>query len=442
MRSDCGSDNEIATRSQPTALVYRDALLPFSETFIREQVMAYRRWRGVLIGKRDLHDLSLEGLDVRLLRPAQSSFLNRAWWKIARDFDTAPAPVVAMLRREKPSLLHAHFGPDAVDAWPLANALDLPMLVTLHGYDININRDWWEAGHWGKRFQRYPKRLSELAARPRVRFVAVSEAVRRRAIDFGIAPDKISVRHIGVDIRRFAPRGRPVAERERRVLFVGRLVEKKGCEYLIQALAKVQISVPDVSLVVAGDGALRGELQHLAQQLQVRAEFTGALPSAEVQQEFALARVLCLPSVTARNGDAEGFGLVLLEAQASGVPVVTSAKGGGEEGVCEGVSGFTFLERDIDTLAIRLIKLLTDNNIASAMALAGPRFVSKNFDLDRCTQDLEMLYDDMLDERATGHFSSRSVAAFADQGENCRFSRQQSARTARRPLDRRTLVRE
>jgi glycosyltransferase involved in cell wall biosynthesis len=385
-------------KQQPTALIYRNALLPFSETFIKEQMIAYRRWRGVLIGRRDLRNLPLDGLDVRLLQPVRSYFLSRAWWRISRNFDAAPAPVVAMLRRERPSLLHVHFGVDALDAWPLARALDLPMLVTLHGYDINIERQWWEAGHWGKQFRLYPQRLLELAATPRVHFVAVSEAMRRRAIDFGIAPDKIAVRYIGVDVRRFAPHGRPIAEREPRVLFVGRLVEKKGCEYLIRALAKVQAIVPEVLLVIVGDGELKDQLQRLAQQLQVRADFRGARSSAEVQQELALARALCLPSVTAANGDAEGFGMVLLEAQASGVPVVTSAKGGADEGVCESVSGLTFIERDIDTLASHLIRVLTDDNIAKSMALAGPQFVAQKFDLVKCTHALEMLYDDIVKE--------------------------------------------
>jgi glycosyltransferase involved in cell wall biosynthesis len=392
-----------AAKPQPTALIYRNALLPVSETFIKEQMIAYRRWRGVLIGRRNLHNLSLEGLDVRLLLPVRSYFLSRAWWRMSRNFDAAPAPVIAMLRREAPSLLHVHFGVDALDAWPLARVLNVPMLVTLHGYDINIERQWWEAGHWGKQFRRYPQRLLELAARPRVHFVAVSEAMRRRAIDFGIAPEKISVRYIGVDISRFTPQGRPIVERERRVLFVGRLVEKKGCEYLIRAMAKVQAAVPDALLVIAGDGDLNNPLQRLTQQLQVRAEFRGALSSAKVQQELALARALCLPSVTAANGDAEGFGMVLLEAQASGVPVVTSAKGGSDEGVCDGVSGLTFIERDIDTLVLHLITILTNDNIAKSMSLAGPQFVARKFDLSKCTQALEMLYDDMAEGQVANH---------------------------------------
>jgi glycosyltransferase involved in cell wall biosynthesis len=385
----------MAQRRKPVVLVYRDRLLPRSETFIKEQILAYRKWRGILIGRRSLSELSLEGLDVRLLRPVvRSDLLSRVWWRISRGLDSLPFPIVAQLRREEPSLLHAHFGVDAIHAWPIARALDLPMVVTLHGYDINIHREWWEAGHWGGWFRHYPRRLLELAALPRVHFIAVSEAIRRKAIDFGIPADKVSLQYIGIDIRRFTPGGPQITHRERRVLFVGRLVEKKGCEFLIRAFAEVRKIVSDASLVVVGEGDLHRPLEELARQLGIQVEFLGALTSAEIRHELSLARVFCLPSVTAENGDAEGFGLVLLEAQASGVPVVTSARGGSAEGVHDGIGGLIFPERDIAMLATQLIRLLTDDGCATSMALAGPIFAAENFDAERCTQSLERLYDE------------------------------------------------
>ena len=167
-----------------------------------------------------------------------------------------------------------------------------------------------------------------MANRPRVSFIAVSEAIRSRAISFGIPESKIEVRYIGVDISKFTPGGRPLTKRERRALFVGRLVEKKGCEFLVRAFANVQEAVPNASLVIVGDGPLRDPLQSLANDLKIRVQFRGVLSGADVSRELHLARVFCLPSVTAANGDAEGFGMVLLGSQASGVPVVTSALGG------------------------------------------------------------------------------------------------------------------
>jgi glycosyltransferase involved in cell wall biosynthesis len=396
-----------APPAAPTVLVYRHALLPISETFIKEQVGAYRRWRGVLIGRRSTPGLDLDDLDVRQLRASRWPIVDRLWWGAARLVDRAPTPVANRLRGETPSLLHAHFGLDGVEARPLARALDLPMVVTLHGYDINITREFWERGGWGRRFRDYPRRLLALAAAPRVRFIAVSQAIRRRAIAFGVPAEAIDVRHIGVDLRRFAPSGRPVAERAHNVLFVGRLVEKKGCAHLVRAMAAVRSHAPAARLTIIGDGDERVALQTLAAALGVQATFLGAQPTAAVARELEQARVLCLPSVAAANGDAEGFGQVLLEAQACGVPVVTSARGGAEEGICDGVTGFAFAEGDERALADQLTRILVDDDLATAMSAEATRFVARRFDLDRCTEALEMLYYDIIN--TDGNRSRRAV---------------------------------
>jgi glycosyltransferase involved in cell wall biosynthesis len=377
----------------PTVLVYRSFALPLSETFIKDQLIALRRWRGVLVGMVNAHQLSLDGLDVRILRSDRRSLFERLRWKLNNSFGEMPVWVMERLKKEGASLLHVHFGVDAVEAWPIAKALNVPMLVTLWGLDINIDRAWWEAGYGGRHMRGYPTRLLGIAQQPRVHFIAISDAIRQRAISYGIPEKKISLCYPGVDTVRFAPTGPPIVKRERRVLFVGRLVEKKGCEFLIKAFVKVQRTVPDALLAIVGDGELRHELQKLASKLNIRVQFCGALTPTEVSRELQTARVFCLPSVRATNGDAEGFGIVLLEAEASGVPVVSSAIGGATEGIEDGVTGFSFEERDVGALSARLIYLLTNDAAAASMSLAGPRFVSDKFDLYRCTEKLESIYD-------------------------------------------------
>jgi glycosyltransferase involved in cell wall biosynthesis len=383
----------------PTVLVYRRILLPLSETFIKDQVMALRRWRGVLVGMHQLHELPLDGIDVQTLRADHRTFFERLHWKLSKSIGRVPQPAIKRLKTEGASLLHAHFGVDAIDAWPIAKSLNLPMLVSLWGYDINTHREWWESGRGGRHMRSYPSSLLKLAHEPRVGFIAISDAIRQCAISYGIPEEKIRLCYTGIDTAKFTPGARPITERERRVLFVGRLVEKKGCEYLIRAFAQVQRKVSDASLIIVGDGGLRDKLQQLAKELKVNAQFRGALSSVQVRQELQASRVFCLPSVRAASGDAEGFGIVLLEAEACGVPVLTSAVGGGTEGIEHGVTGFAFPERDVDTLAARLIVLLSDDALATSMSHAGPAFVSEKFDLYRCTEKLELLYDTVHRER-------------------------------------------
>nr|WP_246571848.1 glycosyltransferase [Bradyrhizobium liaoningense] len=346
-----------------------------------------------------LHQLPLDELEIRLTGSSGSGFGRRILSKAQRVLGAVPAKVVNELKTENALILHVHFGTDAIDAWPIARALKLPMLVTLHGYDINTHRDWWEAGHGGLRMRLYPQRLLRLARHPDVSFVAVSKALRQRAIDFGIPSEKISVHYIGIDTIKFSPGPTAIRDRALRVLFVGRLVEKKGCQYLIEAMALVQRKLPAAQLIVIGEGPLRKELELMAAQLGVNVIFRGARSSTEVKQEVDTSRILCLPSITARNGDAESFGLVLLEAQASGVPVVSSALGGAAEGIREGITGVSFPERDTKRLAHILGNLLDNEERLGKMAQQAEHFVTTEFDLRRCTQQLELLYSSVLSNR-------------------------------------------
>ncbi|WP_202594039.1 glycosyltransferase [Noviluteimonas dokdonensis] len=367
--------------------IFRSVLLPPSETFIRDQARALRAWVPTLVGTaRAEPGLDLAGLRAAL--PAGNPAMRR--WR--QRFGLADAGLSDTFRAHA-DVVHVHFALDAVDAWPSVQRAGLPMVVTLHGYDITTHASWWRRGHGGWGRITYPGRLVRLFREPRVSFIAVSEAIREDAIRAGLSPDRIVVRHIGIDVEKFRPAGVAAGEREPRVLFVGRLVEKKGVRYLIEAMAKVRAHVPDATLAIVGDGPLRASLAALAADLRIPAEFLGALDDAGIRSELARARTLCLPSVVAANGDAEGFGMVLLEAQASGVPVVTSAKGGATEGVLEGATGLTFPERDVDAMARALTRLLTDNALCDAMSREGPAFVRRTFDIRQLTPALEAIYD-------------------------------------------------
>jgi glucosyltransferase len=379
---------------QKTVLVYRSVLLPHSETFIKEQMLAFKAWRGVLVGRRLLGQLPLDGLDVIALEPAHPGTITRVASKLRRQFGVAPR--IDALQREAPDLLHVHFGTDALEALPIAVALGIPLLVTLHGYDINIHRDWWEAGYGGWDMRRYPKRLLALAHRPFVRFIAVSEAIRKQAIAYGIPAVKITTRHIGIDTCRFTPAPVPVGARAPRILFVGRLIENKGCQYLIEAMAHVRARVPNAKAIVIGDGPMRECLERQARECIANVEFRGRQPHSEVRRELGLARTVCVPSVTIESGASEGLPTVIPEAQSCGVPVVTSARGGATEGIIHGETGFAFKERDADALAAHICTVLTDDGLATRLGLAARRFALDNFDIRKCTAALEDVYESIV----------------------------------------------
>lgn len=382
----------------PRVAVYRSPLLPLSETFIRDQVRAMHRWNATLFGET-LYDP----------RPVLDGVTHQALWRdtpmgralrrtdrvIEQVMGYSPAKHRA-LRTLRPDLVHVHFATDAVQAWPTLRRLGVPVVVTLHGYDINTHADWWHAGHGGARMRDYPERLREMAAHPSVHFIAVSQAIRRAALAQGVGGERMSIRHIGIPTQNFPVDGPPPSQRRPDVLFVGRLVEKKGARFLVEAAAALRERVPGIRLVFIGEGPCRDELAAQAKRLDVDARFLGAQPQAEVRRQLVSARALCLPSVTAANGDAEGLGMVLLEAQCAGVPVVTSAKGGSEEAIVDGVTGFAFGEGDVPQLAQSLEVLLRDGARADVMAREAAQFVRRQFDIGHCTRALEAQYDHIV----------------------------------------------
>jgi glycosyltransferase involved in cell wall biosynthesis len=289
---------------------------------------------------------------------------------------------------------------DAVHIWPSVRAAGLPMLVSLHGHDINTDRSWWESGQAGLRARVYPRRLIAMSRHPRVAFVAVSNAVRRRAIEYGLPAEKITVRYIGVDTEQFTLCAPPLNARRRQILFVGRMVEKKAPLLMVRAYALVRKRLSDVSLTMIGDGPLRQATEELASNLGVPVNFTGALSSEHVRRWMQKARVFCLPSVTAANGDAEGLPISLLEAQSSGVPVVTTRHSGNPEALLEGSTGLLVNEQDCNALSEALCFALTNEAFLESASALSASFIQQRFCIRNTTRALEEIYDHLCQDAA------------------------------------------
>ena len=151
---------------------------------------------------------------------------------------------------------------------------------------------------------------------------------------------------------------------------------------------------------LVGEGSEGDRLAAFAQREQLDVRFLGAVEPWQVRELIYDSRVLCGPSVTARNGASEGFGLVFAEAQACGVPVVSYRTGGIAEAVADAETGLLASERDVAGLAERLRTLLTDDELWTRMSRAARDRVVKRFDLYRQTAELEDVYDAAVAARA------------------------------------------
>jgi glycosyltransferase involved in cell wall biosynthesis len=364
-------------------LIFRSALLPISETFVWAQAEALRAFEPIYAG--------LTRVSSGLPRSAQTILLSEGKGLSARiskwvyQVSGYGPGFEARVKQAEPVLIHAHFAVDGTGALSLARLLKLPLIVSLHGYDVATRDSSFRRSLSGRLYLARRERLWEQAAL----FLCVSEFVRRKAVEAGFPEEKLLVHYTGVDVEQF----RELAlERDGSVLFVGRLVDKKGCGYLLEAMASVCRSHPATRLTVVGDGPLRAELESHAARLHLPAEFLGAQTPSAVRERMARASIFCVPSVAAENGDSEGFGMVFAEAQAMGTPVVSFRHGGVPEAVADGVTGLLVPERATTELALALSRLLSDSGLWRSFSSAGVARIGKELSLAGQTRRLESIY--------------------------------------------------
>lgn len=364
-----------------TVLVFRGRLLAPSETFIVEQAQALRHYNPVLVGLRRIEPCLKHSLPEVVLRDGSGT-----WDKIAARASLY-APVTPRffrkLRVVNPSILHAHFATDAAQALPIAKAFGLPLIVSLHGYDVTPS-DADLAKSFSGRY--YLSRRQQLFAYASA-FVCVSRSIREAALRAGFPEEKLHVHYTGVDCERFRP---VTIERDPKlILFVGRLVKTKGCEYLLHAMSLVQQEDPRAHLEIIGDGPLRPALEALAKKLALHVRFRGVQDTHEVQRRMSRARVLCNPSVKA-----EGFGMVFAEAQAVGTPVVSCMHSAIPEAVSHGETGLLCPEEMPGPLAAALLAFLKDEDFWKRASARSITWVREYFDIAKQTVKLEWLYDE------------------------------------------------
>ena len=367
-------------------IVFAERVLPSTQTFIPAQVNLLQSfsstYAGLLPAAKNI-DLGQKPILLRSDRSAVSRAASEfyRWTGIGHNYH-------AQLRELDATLIHAHFAEGGPPALFLSKRLNLPLVLHLHGgaelmTDADLRSRWYE---WP--FLAHRRNLWRRASA----FVCVSEYSRRSALKAGFPREKLVVHYAGLDCKAFAPK-LPLAEKDQElVLFVGRLIEYKGVDYLIRAMQLVQRQRPGTHLVVIGDGRCREQLELLAKSLEIRCAFLGELKPAELRVWLEKARVFCGPSVTLPDGQSEAFGIVFLEAQSMGVPVVSFGHGGIPETMREGVTGLLADEGDVQGFADQLLRYLSDDKFWSQSRAQGMRWVRSNFDNAVQAAKLEEIY--------------------------------------------------
>jgi len=287
-----------------------------------------------------------------------------------------------------PDLVHGHFGPRVLHLAPYLQR-NVPGVISLYGYDASrLLRDpcWVERYRW--------------AAQRGAVFVVLSRDMQRRMIELGLPEKKVRIIHLGIDpdAWRFDPQPAPLTPR---FLFVGRLSPKKGIDTLLEAVSRF----PGATLGLVGNGPLRNELQEQTRGLGLadRVTFYGEQQRAAFTQHARGCTALVVPSVVAPDGDEEGTPVVLMEAQALGLPVVTTRHAGNPEVLPPGSVAAVVPERDAAALAAAMCEAaeMTPSQ-RRARQDAGRSHIEEHFTLGKMVKELGYLYTSLIAERRGG----------------------------------------
>ena len=287
-------------------------------------------------------------------------------------------------------VLHAHFGPVANNMLHLRDLWDAPLVVSFHGYDFS---------RWP---QIYGRHVYDRLFRATEIVTVNSEHTRQRVEQLGCLPERIRKLPVSVEAREFPFEERHLAPGDIvRILTVARLTEKKGVEYAVRAIARAREHYPSIRYDLVGDGPQRARIEDLAHDLKVDdiVALHGARDNRYVREMLAHAHIFMLPSVTASDGDEEGQGLVLQEAQAAGLPVLATMHNGFPESIVPGKSGFLVPERDVSALTERLLYLVGHPDRWPEMGRIGRAFVEDRFDASSLNRQLVAYYLEAIEQR-------------------------------------------
>lgn len=304
-------------------------------------------------------------------------------------FISMAVAIVRLKNDHRPDVIHAHWIIPQGFVLAVLKMLRVklpPILLTAHGGDL-FALDF-PLFRWMK------KVVISTAAR----FTVVSEAMREFAIGLGVSAEDVTVRSMGIDLKgRFKPDDKAEVDTPT-LLFVGRFVSKKGADLILEALPTVIAQVPAVSAIFVGYGPEEASLKERAKELGLEniVSFNGPQDQNNVARLYRRASVLAAPFVRAKSGDADGFGLVVAEALASGCPVVTSDLPVTKD-ITSGMKGVvTFTAGDVNQLSDALCLVLKEPGEWRQRASGDRALLVERLDWSSVAKDYERYLSDLV----------------------------------------------
>lgn len=360
--------------------------LALSETFIWQYLHSFKRVTPVVITQRleNLDQFPLTNGHIKLSYGPRGSipwFIDN-WYRriLKRPFGYTER----IICKEGVRMIHAHFGPTGCNYLPVSLSLNIPLITNFYGYDLSVKDI----------INQHQEAYVELFKKGK-HFLVEGPCMREKLISLGCPAEKISIQRIAIDLERYSFRERSWdGKRPIRLLFVGRFVEKKGLEYALRALANIRKDY-SFEFKIIGGGELEEKLHSTASNLGLSEEtvFLGVQSHLRVIEELQSCDVLIQPSITASNGDSEGGApTIILEAQACGVPVISTTHADIPYITCPNETALLSPERDVDSLTHNICQLFDNPEMWSQMGKKGREHVEKYHDVRKEVISLENVY--------------------------------------------------
>jgi len=374
--------------------------LPITQTWIYGQIKNLKRYHPVVYASKteNLDIYPMENIRLLDLKPEKRdlyNIFNKRWNKIFNFYPT----YAFYLIKDKPNLVHAHFGPSGYSFLKLKKIFKLPLITTFYGYDLSLLPN--QHLEWKKK---YIKLFQEGEL-----FLVEGNHMKKCLIELGCPKEKIVVQHLGIDLEqiKFIPR-KLGEDKEIRILISASFREKKGIPYAVEAFGRVKQLHPKLrlKLTIIGDsgGSPAEEVEkkkiiNIIQKYNLKDFVTmlGYQPYPVFLRELYKHHIFLHPSINASNGDTEGGAPVsIIEASASGMPILSTTHCDIPEVVTNGESGFLVPERNVNALAERLEFLINNQALWEKIALNGRKHIEKNYDVKKQVQRLEEIYNKVL----------------------------------------------
>jgi len=315
---------------------------------IYRQVTSLRRTQTFVMTKRIEHPRRFPFDDIELIPRPHRNLLRHGWMKFVERrppliYRGEYQMLVSILALRGADMMHIYFGHTGVHLLPFIREWNKPCLVSFHGADVAIKQD----------VENYLKKLRVLFDSVAV-VLARSQSLADRLIKFGCAPEKIRINRTGIPLHQFSPAPREFpTDGHWQIMQACRLIEKKGVGSAIRAFSIFAREFPKAEFIIAGKGPLQPELQALAQKLGVarKVHFCGFLSQSDLRDLYGRTHIFIHPSETPPDENQEGVPNSILEAMATGLPIIATRHGGIPEAVTENLNGFLSDERDIKTKA-------------------------------------------------------------------------------------------